>query len=47
MVFLEVFGEIEDARDYTARHSLPEILFIALAAVLCGATHCTEMVLFA
>jgi predicted transposase YbfD/YdcC len=26
---------------------LPEILFVALAAVLCGATHCTEMALFA
>ena len=47
MVFLDVFGEIEDPRDYTARHPLPEILFIALAAVLCGATHCTEMVFFA
>jgi predicted transposase YbfD/YdcC len=47
VVFLDVFGEIEDPRDYTARHPLPEILFIALAAVLCGATHCTEMVLFA
>jgi hypothetical protein len=26
---------------------LPEVLFVALAAVLCGATHCTEMALFA
>jgi predicted transposase YbfD/YdcC len=47
MVFLEVFDEVPDPRDYTARHELPEILFIALAAVLCGATHCTEMALFA
>ena len=47
MVFLDVFGEIEDPRDYTARHPLPEILFIAFAAILCGATHCTEMVFFA
>lgn len=47
MVFLEIFGEIEDPRDFTAQHELTEILFIALAAVLCGATHCTEMVLFA
>lgn len=47
MVFLDVFGEVPDPRDLTAQHELPEILFIALAAVLCGATHCTEMVLFA
>jgi len=47
MVFLDVFGEIPDPRDFTARHELTEILFIALSAVLCGATHCTEMVLFA
>jgi predicted transposase YbfD/YdcC len=46
MVFLEMFGEVPDPRDFTAQHELPEILFVALAAVLCGATHCTEMVLF-
>jgi predicted transposase YbfD/YdcC len=47
MVFLDVFGEVPDPRDFTAQHPLTEILFIALAAVLCGATHCTEMALFA
>jgi predicted transposase YbfD/YdcC len=47
MVFLDIFGEVADPRDFTAQHELPEILFVALAAVLCGATHCTEMVLFA
>jgi predicted transposase YbfD/YdcC len=47
MVFLDIFGEVPDPRDFTAQHPLPEILFIALAAVLCGATHCTEMALFA
>jgi predicted transposase YbfD/YdcC len=47
MVFLDVFGEVADPRDFTVRHELPEILFVALAAVLCGATHCTEMALFA
>jgi predicted transposase YbfD/YdcC len=47
MVFLDIFDEVADPRDFTAQHPLPEILFIALAAVLCGATHCTEMVLFA
>lgn len=47
MVFTDVFGEVPDPRDFTSRHPLPEILFVALAAVLCGATHCTEMALFA
>lgn len=47
MDFLDVFGEVPDPRDFTTQHPLPEILFIALAAVLCGAIHCTEMVLFA
>lgn len=47
MEFLEVFGEVPDPRDFTAQHPLVEILFIALAAVLCGADNCTEMVLFA
>ena len=47
MEFLEIFAEVPDTRDFTAQHPLPEILFIALAAVLCGASNCTEMVLFA
>jgi predicted transposase YbfD/YdcC len=47
MTFLEAFGEVPDPRDYTARHPLAEVLFVAFAAVLCGATHCTEMALFA
>lgn len=47
MVFLDIFGEVPDPRDFTAQHPLPEVLFVALAAVLCGATHCTEMALFA
>jgi predicted transposase YbfD/YdcC len=47
MVFLDIFDEVPDPRDFTAQHPLPEILFVAFAAVLCGATHCTEMALFA
>lgn len=47
MVFLELFADVPDPRDCTAQHDLTEILFVALAAVLCGATHCTEMALFA
>jgi predicted transposase YbfD/YdcC len=45
--FVEILGEVPDPRDFTAQHPLPEILFIALTAVLCGASNCTEMVLFA
>ncbi len=47
MAFLDIFGEVPDPRDFTTQHELPELLFVALAAVLCGATHCTEMALFA
>lgn len=47
MMFVDAFHEVPDPRDFTAQHPLPEILFVALAAVLCGATHCTEMALFA
>ncbi len=46
MTLLEAFGEMEDPRDYTARHGLSDILFVAFAAMLCGARHCTEMELF-
>ncbi len=47
MEFMEIFAEVPDPRDHTAQHPLAEILFVALAAVLCGAAHCTEMELFA
>ena len=47
MLFLDIFGAVPDPRDFTAQHLLPEILFVALAAVLCGAVNCTEMALFA
>lgn len=47
MTFLDVFGEVPDPRDFTTQHPLPEILFVAFAAMLCGATHCTEVALFA
>ncbi|HEV7692326.1 MAG TPA: transposase family protein, partial [Hyphomonadaceae bacterium] len=33
----ELFAEVPDPRWRNARHSLGEILFIALAAALCGA----------
>jgi predicted transposase YbfD/YdcC len=47
MLFADVFSDVPDPRDCTARHELVDILFVALAAVLCGATHCTEFYLFA
>lgn len=40
------FAEIEDPRAENARHDLSEILFIALAAVICGAETCADMALF-
>ena len=47
MVFTDIFSEVPDPRDFTAQHELPELLFVAFAAILCGATHCTEMAVFA
>jgi predicted transposase YbfD/YdcC len=47
MVILDVLGEVPDPRGYNAVHDLTDVLFVALAAMLCGATHCTEMAWFA
>jgi predicted transposase YbfD/YdcC len=41
------FGEVVDPRAGNARHDLAELMFVALAAVLCGAEDCTDMALFA
>lgn len=38
--FKVIFADVADPRDYTSRHLLHEILFIALAASLCGADDC-------
>jgi predicted transposase YbfD/YdcC len=46
-VFTECFGEIADPRARNARHDLLELMFVALAAVLCGAEDCTDMAIFA
>lgn len=35
-----LFGDVPDPRDFTAQHDLGEMLFIALAASLCGADDC-------
>ncbi len=44
--FRECFSQLPDPRAANAQHDLVEILFIALAAVLCGAQGCTDMALF-
>lgn len=47
MTFLEAFADVPDPRDFNAQHELLDVLFVAFAAVLCGADKCTEMALFA
>ena len=47
MLILDVLADIPDPRGYNAVHDLTDVLFVALAAMLCGATHCTEMAWFA
>jgi hypothetical protein len=45
--FEAVFSEVPDPRASNARHDLLEVMFVALAAVLCGAEDCTDMAEFA
>lgn len=45
--FTTCFSAIEDPRAGNARHDLLELMFVALAAVLCGAEDCTDMAAFA
>lgn len=47
MGVVELFGEVPDPRWRNARHDLGEILFIALAAALCGAETSVDMAEFA
>jgi predicted transposase YbfD/YdcC len=47
MGVVELFSEVPDPRWRNTRHELGEILFIALAAVLCGAETCSDMADFA
>ena len=44
--FKRVFSTLKDPRASNAQYDLLEIVFIALAATLCGAQHCTEMAQF-
>ena len=41
--FITIFEDVEDPRAENARHDLLELLFVALAAVLCGAEGCADM----
>lgn len=45
--FADHFGGVADPRAGNARHDLLELMFVALAAVLCGAEDCTDMAEFA
>ena len=44
---IAIFREVHDPRDATARHDLGDILFVSLAATLCGAQSCVEFAEFA
>jgi len=41
------FSDLPDPRAANVSHTLAEVVFIALAAVLCGAEDCTDMAVFA
>src|SRR5215208_5847964 len=43
---ISILREVHDPRDVNARHDLASILFLALAATLCGAKSCVEMAEF-
>src|SRR5439155_9472947 len=47
MLIIEILDEVPDPRGYNAVHDLTDVLFVTLAAVLCGAVHCTEIAFFA
>jgi len=42
-----VGGSIDDPRDHTTQYELPALLFLALAATLCGARSCVDIADFA
>jgi predicted transposase YbfD/YdcC len=43
---ITILREVRDPRDCNARHDLGELLFLALAATLCGAKSCVEIAEF-
>lgn len=44
---LAIFADIDDPRDHTAQYELSALLFLALAATLCGARSCVDIADFA
>ena len=44
---LSIFCEVRDPRDLNAQHDLAAMLFIGLAATLCGAKSCVDFADFA
>ena len=41
--FIAIFSEVEDPRAENAWHNLLDVIFIALAATVCGAENCSDM----
>lgn len=46
MLILDILDEVPDPRGYNTPHDLTDLLFVVLAAMLCGAVHCTEFEMF-
>jgi predicted transposase YbfD/YdcC len=44
--FISIFSGLPDPRAANARHELLEVLYVAFAAVLCGAENCADMAEF-
>jgi predicted transposase YbfD/YdcC len=44
---ITILREVRDPREMNARHVLAEVLFVALAAMLCGAKSCVDIAEFA
>ena len=44
---ITIFREVRDPRDFNARRDLAAMLFVALAATLCGAKTCVDIADFA
>jgi hypothetical protein len=40
---ITIFREVRDPRDFNAQHDLAAMLFVALAATLCGAKSCVDI----
>ena len=45
-LIMSILREVRDPRDINARHNLAELLFLALAATLCGAKSCVDIAEF-